>query len=231
MEVKKEHVAEDTASTSSEQRSSPIAIELIKTVSTAGRSVHMYNGITYVGYDNGVMRVNRNYKVTKKFLFPIEEDYCVSSIAVNNDRIYTLSSDSIVRVHDLEGKSITRWIHAEKSKLINQLTTINNQIAILDRLNKTLVFYSLSGERVNTLPCPLLTDTIVCLSAADNNSIIISQLYSPLVYKVDTSSGDIIWQCKEVAEPLGVTCYRDEFVLVADGTKPTQLCVLSLHTG
>jgi len=157
------------------------------------------------------------------------------SISVHNDRIYTLFTDLTVRVHDLEGKSITSWTHTDESRWfvpwMNQLVMINNQIAIPDRQNKTLVFYSLNGEVVNTLPCPLLTDAGVRLSAADNNSIIISQPYSSLVYKVDISSGDIIWQCKEVAKPCGVTCYRDEFVLVADDTIPTTLCVLSLHTG
>jgi len=157
----------------------------------------------------------------------------VWSISVHNDRIYTLSSDSTVRVHDLEGRSITSWTHTDNKLLwINQLVIINSQIAISDcRLNKALVFYSLNGEVVNTLPCPLLAVTPVYLSAADNNSIIISQRHSSLVYKVDTSSGDIIWQCKEVAAPRGVTCYKDEFVLVADETNPTTLCVLSLHTG
>jgi len=155
----------------------------------------------------------------------------VCSISVHNDQIYTLSAGFTVRVHDLEGTSITSWTHTDKSKCINQLAIINNQIAIPGKLNKTLVFYSLNGEVVNTLPCPLLTDTPVRLSAADNNSVIISQCDSSLVYKVDTSSGDIIWQCKEVAAPRGVTCYRDEFVLVADDTIPTTLCVLSSHTG
>jgi len=207
----------------------PKSIELINSakVSPYCRSVHTYKGITYAGCSGGVDRIDENNKVTKSFI-SIKD---VMSISVHNDRIYTLSSDLTVRVHDLEGRSTTSWTHTDKSKWIYQLVIINNQIAIPDRLNKTLVFYSLNGEVVNTLPCPLLTDTSVRLCAADNNSIIISQRYSSLVYKVDTSSGDIIWQCKEVAKPCGVTCYRDEFVLVADYTKFTSLYVLSLHTG
>jgi len=193
---------------------------------------YTYRGVTYAGCYGGVDRIDENNKVTKSF-FSIKGT--VMSISVHNDRIYTLSSDSTVRVHDLEGRSITSWTHTDKLSWLfqwmNQLVMINKQIAIPDRQNKTLVFYSLNGEVVNTLPCPLLTDTDVRLSAADNNSIIISQPNSSLVYKVDTSSGDIIWQCKEVAKPRGVTCYRDEFVLVADYPKSTPLCVLSLHTG
>jgi len=152
----------------------------------------------------------------------------VWSISAHNDRIYTLSSNSTARVHDLKGRFINSWTHADNTSYINQLAITNNQIAIPDRLNKTLVFYSLNGEVVNSLSCPLLTNTLVRMSAADNNSVIISQCDSSLVYKVDTSTGDIIWQCKDVAEPCGVTCYRDDFVLVADNTS---LCVLSLHTG
>jgi len=225
---------ERTASITSEQGlvvSPPLpkSIELINSakVSPLCWSVHTYKGITYAGCDGGVDRIDENNKVTKSFI----SIKGVMSISVHNDRIYTLSYDSTVRVHDLEGKPITSWTHTDKSMWINQLVIINNQIAIPDRLNKTLVFYSLNGEVVNTLPCPLLTETPVHLCAADKNSIIISQYDSSLVYKVDTPSGDIIWQCKDVAKPRGVTCYRDEFVLVADVTEPTTLCVLSLHTG
>jgi len=206
-------------------------VELINSVSVSPfcYSVYTYKGITYVGCDGGVDRIDENNKVTKSFISLKGKE--VWSISVHNDRIYTLSSDSTVRVHDLKRKTITSWRHKARLAWINQLAIINNQIAISGRLNKTLVFYSLNGEVVNTLPCPLLTNTDVHLSAADNNSIIISQPNSSLVYKVDTSSGDIIWQCKDVTKPYGVTCYRDEFVLVADGTKPTQLFVLSLHAG
>jgi len=209
----------------------PKSIELINTVEVSPHcySVHTYKGITYAGCEARVDRIDENNKVTKSFISIKGSN--VMSISVHNDRIYTLSFDLTVRVHDLKGKSITSWTYTNKSKWMNQLAIINNQIAIPDRQNKTLVFYSLNGKVVNTLSCPLLTDTVVYLSAADNNSIIISQLHSPLVYKVDTTSGDIIWQCEDVAEPYGVTCYRDEFVLVADDTRPTTLCVLSLHTG
>jgi len=210
----------------------PKFVELINSakVSPFCKSVHTYKGITYAGCGEGVDRIDENNKVTKSFISIKDSD--VMSISVHNDRIYTLSSDSTVRVHNLEGKSITSWHHTDKSKWINQLVIITNQIAIPHRLNKTIVIYSLTGEVVNTLPCPLLTDNPVRLCAADNNSVIISQCYSSLVYKVDTSSGDIIWQCKAVAAPCGVTCYnRDDFVLVADDTKPTSFCVLSLCTG
>jgi len=209
----------------------PKSVELINSVEVSPNchSVYAYKGVTYAGCDEGVDKIDENNKVTKSFISIKGKE--VVSISVHNDRIYTLATDSTVRVHDLEGTSITRWTHTEKLNWTCQFAIINNQIAIPDRLNKTLVFYSLNGEVVNTLPCPLLTVAAVCLSAADNNSVIISQPDSSLVYRVDNSSGDILWQCKDVAQPHGVTCYRDEFVLVADDTEPTTLCVLSLHTG
>jgi len=161
-------------------------------------SVHGYRGITYAGFRGSLYRMNEDG--TANLCFLIRGWNCaVWSISVHNNRIYTLSSDLTVRVHDLEGRPITSWIHTDKQVFfVNQLSIINDRI---------------------TIP------------AADNNSIIISQCDSSLVYKVDTSSGDIIWQCKDVATPRGVTCYRDEFVLVADVTKPTSLCVLSSGDG
>jgi len=209
----------------------PKSIELINSVEVSPRcrAVHTYKGITYAGCGEGVDRIDENNKVTESFISL--KDSRVRSITVHNDRIYTLSSDSTVRVYSLKGKSITSWAHKDKSKWINQLVIQNNHIAIPDKLKKHLVFYSLNGKVAKIFSCPLLTDTLVRLCAADNNSIIISQYDSSLVYKVDISSGDIIWQCKDVAKPREVTCYRDEFVLVADDTIPTSFCVLSLHAG
>jgi len=215
----------------------PESIELTNTVEVSPycRSVHTYKGVTYAGCGGGVDRIDENNKVTKLFISIKDEG--VMSISIHNDRIYTLSSDSTVRVHDLEGRSITSWTHTDISsywmfQLMNQFAIIGNHIAIPNRVNETLVVYSLNGEVVNTLSCPLLiSDALAHLSAADNNSIIISQPNSSLVSKVDISSGDIIWQCKDLTAPCGVTCYRDEFVLVADVTKFATFCVLSLHTG
>jgi len=209
----------------------PKSVELITSVEVSSycRSVHTYNGVTYAGCSGGVDRIDENNKITKSFI-SINGRY-VFSISVHNGQMYTFSSDSTVRVYDLQGRFITSWTHADKLRWTNQLTIVNNQIAIPDRVNNTLLFYSLNGEVVNTLPSPLSVDDPIRVSVADNNSIIISRSYSSLVYKVDTSSGDIIWQCKEVTGPRGVTCYRDEFLLVADSAKPTTLCVLSVHTG
>jgi len=149
-------------------------------------SVHTYKGVTYAGFRGGVNRIDENNKVTKSSISIKGKD--VWSISIHNDRIYTLSSDSTVRVHDLEGTTITSWTHTSDAKWITWLVNINNQIAIPCRLNNTLVLYTLTGEVVNTLSCPLLAaHTPVHLSAADDNSIIISQLYSSLVYKVDIS--------------------------------------------
>jgi len=150
---------------------------------------------------------------------------------VHNDRIYTLSSDLTVRVHDLEGRSITSWTHTDETGSTSQLTILNNHIAIPKSSSRTVVFYSLNGILVNTIPCSLITGIRVRMSAADNTSIIISQHDSSLVTKLNTSSGHIVWQCKEVAKPYGVTSYSDKFVIVVNVTKPTTLCVLSLHTG
>jgi len=212
--------------------SPPKSVELINSVEVSPYclTVHTYKGITYAGCIEGVDRIDENNKVTKSFISL--KGYAVRSISVHNNRIYTLSSDSTVRVHDLEGRFITSWTHADKSKSIHQLVIINNQIAVLDKLNQILVLYSLNGELVKNSPCPLLTDTLLCICAADYNSIIITRHFSSLVYKVDISSGDIIWQCKEVTRPYGVTCYRDEFVVVVDTAEPiATFCVLSLHTG
>jgi len=136
------------------------------------------------------------------------KDSYVTSISVYNDRIYTISTDTTVRVHDLEGRSITSWTPI--THLSDQLVIINNQVVIPDEPNSTLVFYSLNGEVLKRIPLRFLfTDTPARMSAGDNNSIIISQYDSSLVYKIDTSSGDIIWQCTDVAKPCGVTCYRE----------------------
>jgi len=70
-------------------------------VSPFCKSVQTYEGVTYAECDNGVIdRIDGNYKVTKSFITIKGED--VWSISAHNDRIYTLSSISTARVHDLK---------------------------------------------------------------------------------------------------------------------------------
>jgi len=186
----------------------------------------MYNGNTYVGCRRSAFRINKDYTVTRNFIS--SRGRIVEDILVHDDKIYA-QSNSTVRVHNLTGQLIDSW-SLPRNRFYGIAIT-GNRMIVSDGDSQSLVLYSLNGEVVNTLPCPLLTDTPVHLSAADNNSVIISQCNSSLVYKANISSGGIIWHCEEMAKPRGVTCYRDELVVVADVTKPTSLCVLSLHTG
>jgi len=231
--VEKEYVAGNTASISSEQRLPvshfpPISIELIKTVNISSNcySVYMYNGNTYVGCSKSLHRINKDYTVTKNFISSRGESVMI--ILVHSDKIYAVSRSG-VRFHDLTGQLIDSWSLSHGT--FYGLANTGNRMIVYDGDSKSLLVCSPKGEVVKSLPYPQLTNSLAYMSAADNHSIILSQHPPSLVYKIDISSGDIIWQCEDVAKPHGVTCYRDEFVLVADYTKPITLCVLSLHTG
>lgn len=174
--------------------------------------------------------------LSSKQLFPETSPFIPStngrviSISVYCDRIYTFFIDSTVNVYDLKGNIVTSWTHRHKSNLLNQLAVIDSFVVIPDLKSKALVFYSLNGKVVCILFCPLLNNALTRICAANSNSFIVSHEHLSLVFKFSTSQGKVIWKCKEVVQPVGMTCYQDDFVFVIDSNGYT-LCIISLETG
>lgn len=196
-------------------------------------SVCSYQGKTYLGLYQRVDVIEGDNQSRKKFKTATD---WVHSVAVYKDRLYTLvyGNPYIVTVHDLTGKLISSWTHSDITQFFcfNKLTIVNNQIVIPDRQNKMLVVYSLTGEVQKQIECNLLRASSVSLCAAKSYSVVVSDLESSKVFKVNLSSGEVEWISERVTKPLGVTYYRQNKVLVTNtSTACTRVWILDGETG
>ena len=72
----------------------------------------------------------------------------------------------------------------------------------------------------------------MCMSTADNDSIILSDPQSNRVYKISITSGKVLWESDCVVRPMGVTCYNNQYVLVFGGnSRRVKIQVLEINTG
>lgn len=151
---------------------------------------------------------------------------------VYKDKMYTLTSGDpcTIRVYDLSGRLQMQWSHPVSKSWYIKMTRVGELIVVPDRLNKRLVVYSLHGEQRDTLPCPILSDHWVAICAVDDSSAAVSDCASSQVIKIDVASGDVLWVCRSVTQPLGIACYRKRYLCVAScGSRAIQ--VLDADTG
>jgi len=196
-------------------------------------AVNTYESSVYVGCERNIHKIalcTRQIAQPSPFILtPLNR---ISSVFVYNDQIYILHIGSLVNVYNLQGDWITNWSHSDNLRWVNQLVITKDQVIIPDRSNLTLVFYSLNGEVKKTLPCAFLKELQTRICIADRNSVIISQESSTLIIKLGLSNGNIVWKCRELKNPIGMTCYKDMFVFVIENNNSSyQLCILSLDTG
>jgi outer membrane protein assembly factor BamB len=207
-------------------------ISLGNSCSTACR----YKNQTYVGLDGGsVVKIGPDYKVTQF----IKLSNHVAGMAVCGDQLLTTTSGDpqTVSIHELStGRLVTSWAHSDNvSELIDWtssiLAVVGDQIIISDRGNKRLSVYSKVGRLIKHIPCPQLSPNWVSLSAADNDSIILSDYHTSKVRKISITTGDVIWTSSDVTQPLEVTCYNNQYVLVASVGETTKISILDISTG
>ena len=201
-------------------------------VSSSCTSVCQYEGNTYVGLHNQTIdRIDGSYQLSKSFLSGFSN--LVGSVRVYKDRVYSLvpGNPHIVDVRDLMGNFITCWYHEDSYRYhANQLVIIDDQVIIPNRQTKQLTFYSLTGEVIKQLPCPLFGNQYVAMCAANNQSVIVSDYKSSQVFKVNISTGEVIWTCKQIPLLGGVACGRTR-VFVANSSTKIKIWILDVNTG
>ena len=70
------------------------------------------------------------------------------------------------------------------------------------------------------------------MCTSDNDNIILSDRTSNRVYKISITSGKVMWESDCVVEPMGVTCYNNQYVLVFGGASSSEkIHVLDINTG
>jgi len=235
-EVEVDVVSAADVSISLDQRATtytfPRSLELLQSVDFSNRCfcACKYKGNTYVGLNCRVDRVDGSYNVPKSFL---SSNNVVYGLAVCKDQLFTLAGSSSwkVNVHDLSGKQVTSWSHSENSWSRNKLAIVDNQIVVPNRQNKKLTLYSLTGKVIKHVPCSTLGDNDVALCGADGHSVVVSDMGSSQVFKFDLTTEKVIWACKDVSKPQGVTCYRNRYILVTNRSSKTTIWILDVETG
>jgi len=193
-----------------------------------------YDGNTYVGLKNGagIHRIDESFSVSKSFISITNN---VNGVTVHKNKLYAVryitNTNWEVHVYDLTGKQVTSWSHHDDSSGVNNLAIVDEQVVVPDRHSKRLTIYSLTGEVIKHISCPLLncSDTPIC--AADRHCVVVSDNGSSQVFKLDLTTEKVIWTCKDISEPQGVTCYRSKYILVTNRSNKTTIWILDVETG
>ncbi|XP_067940950.1 uncharacterized protein [Watersipora subatra] len=193
-------------------------------------SVSRCKGITYVSLLNSseVLKIESDYNFCPTNLkFPSN----VEAITHHKQLSYTLLTGPPrqVFVHDLSQKFITKWQHIDTDNQYTGVVVTGQHVVVPDRVNKMLAIHPLSGGPTRGITCPISSDYI-SLAAMGQNRVVVSDFGSSRVFCINVTTGQTLWTSRSVRLPEGVTCYGDEYVLVA-GQGNTKIKVLDAGTG
>jgi len=197
-------------------------------------SVCKYEGKTYVGLGNdaGIDRIDESFSVSKSFASITNY---INGITTHKNQLYIVKgityTDWVVHVYDLTGKQVTSWSHHDNCGSVNKLAIVDDQVVVPDRHSKRLTIYSLTGEVIKHVSCPLLTSSATAICAADRHCVVVSDYDSSQVFKLNLTTEKVIWTCKDVSQPEGVTCYRSKYILVTNRSSQTTIWILDEETG
>ncbi|XP_067949534.1 uncharacterized protein [Watersipora subatra] len=138
------------------------------------------------------------------------------AIEVYRDKLYTAVGGNpwTIYVHDQQGKQVNSWNHSDYDDWTG-LAITSDKVVAPDRNNKLLIIYSLTGSKIKEISCVRLSKAEVSLCAAGLNKVVVSDYRSSQVFMVDIANGQLLWNCKDVSKPQGLTCYEERYVLVA----------------
>ena len=195
----------------------PKSVTLLKSIqlSSEPESVSHWEGHTYVGHRGyKVVKVDKNYQINENY---IKFTSYVEAVEVYKEKMYILvcGMPHVLHVCDMAGQFVTKWNHNDTDWQFTGLAIVADQVVIPDRPNKLLVVYSLSGSLIKNISCPLLSGNWVSMCAVDDDSVVVSDYSSSQVFKVNITTGEVMWTCRDVPRPQGVTCYRQKYILAA----------------
>ena len=133
-------------------------------------------------------------------------------------------------VSDLSGEIVNSWTHPDSVRFPNKLTIVGDKLVVPDRTHKQLTVYSLNGWKVKDIPCTKLSKHNVSLCRVDSNSVIVCDYGSSSVFRVNITSGDVLWTTDSVSIPNGITMYGDRTAVVFNA-RIKSLAFLNTNTG
>ncbi|XP_067928084.1 uncharacterized protein [Watersipora subatra] len=211
----------------------PKFINFLKTVRLTSPPLSLchYEGSTYVGLQDGnVCKIDSKYKLHNRFLM---HGKAVASIVVHKSKIYTLVYGKPMKIYmsNLLGESISSWDHTDSVQWSNKMTILKDRLIVPDRTNNQLVVYTLDGKIVKHIQCTALSQGWVAVcSVKVSNSVIISNYQTSLVFAIDVRTGGQGWTNRYTTDPLGITSYGQNNLLVFNGSA-REIEVLQRNTG
>ena len=156
----------------------------------------------------------------------------VVSITIHNERMYMLiwGQPMTICVSDLSGEIINSWTHSDSVHYFNKLTIVGDELVVPDRTHKQLTVYSVKGWKVKDIPCSKLSKHNVSLCRVDGDSVIVCDYGSSSVFRVNITSGNVLWTTNSVSIPEGITMYGDRTAVVLNA-RTKSLAFLNTSTG
>ena len=140
------------------------------------------------------------------------------------------SVSRMVRVCDMSGKEVTQWSHTLYTCTSNVLTIVSDQVVIADPPNNRITVYSLTGQILRHVTCSLLSNSNGAMCAVDDFSVLYSEYDSSKVFRVNITTGHVMWICSDIVNPQGITCFSRRYALVAS-YNCNRVMVLDINTG
>lgn len=223
--------AEDIAIGEVELKELPRRLTLIKSLQLPSEPlcVCTHNGCVYVGLQNKtISRIDADLQLHNTF---ITTPRPAKSIVAYKDRLYVLicCTPLHVNVYDMTGKQVAHWQHSRFKYISTMLTVMDNEVIIADPPNSRVVVYSLTGEMLRHVPCPLLTAGGTGMCAVTEGCVIISRVFESKVFKINIHTGEVMWAISGIKSPQGITLYG-QYTLVA-ASKEETIYVLDSDTG
>ncbi|XP_067944403.1 uncharacterized protein [Watersipora subatra] len=212
-------------------RPPPKSLTLLKSIElpSAPVSVCQHEGVTYVGLLNGtVSRIDTNYKLHNSF---ISTSGRVESISIHANKLYILarSKPRTIGAHDMSGRVITTWQHPYHGSCCSMLTVAASNVVVADPPNKRLTIYSLTGETLRNVSCPLMSNNQVSVCTGQGDNVIIADYETKKVFRFNITTGNVMWTFTHPNPPQGLVCYEDYIVVAAHNSNI--ICALSYATG
>ena len=215
-------------------RAPPTSIQLIKQVTVVDPiAVCQYKGYTYVGCFHGAVdRIDERGNVTSPFITLTGP---VTGIVAYKDRLYTLMYDQpyTVYVYNLTGQQLRCWKHEDRSYFLGRaLAVIHNKLVVADTTNQRFTIYTLTGERIRDVPCDLIRDGDITICHVGDNSVLVANCDGkPALYRVNLTTGDVVWRSDRVDSPVGILMHSKDLALVTSNNFSNQVKIWTLNAG
>lgn len=220
----------------------PSAIQLIRVVPVLSQpnSVCLHDGVIYVGFHDGsIGKLDADRNITSQFVTP-EIPLQITCITAHDSRLYTLTFGDYkqkVYVHSIDGEQLYSWQHGhtKMDHPARGLVIADNNLIIANEADRELTVYSLTGDKIRTVPCDLLRNSYnnylmhnfnmahgidvhnhVCVINAGDESVIVTNYEYNTISRVSTHDGSVMWTSSDVQGPITLSMYGPMYCVVTE---------------